>query len=418
MNVDVYDYDDEIEVEVDESKDEVDVDASGEIIVRTATDYNILHNKPSINGHLLEGDSELTDLGLRGIYYGTTVFWESQPDLVSEEGYLYIYSDYTVYKDSSGKTVVVPGVKIGDGESKLSDLKFISEASAKPVMSYIGTTTTVISDGAPINPITIDGESYTAGPGDVVIYGKMEFVWSGSRWDEFGSTGSLKKLAFKDEVRATYTPAGNISAPNFSGTKAILKVKTNPSGTVSKPTFVGDRVTIRSRGTPAGTVSTPTFTGSAKEIKMEVTPRGSVTAPGVGVTLNTGTVNSMSSAGSVPSLTARLEGENLIVDFNAGAVPTYSAVSVATSVKQVTVTAPAFTGTKTEISASYTPEGTISQPTFTGRETESTASYIPSGTVAQPTFTGSSEEINVEYTPEGTVSTPSFTGTEANIVSE
>lgn len=51
---------------------------------------------------------------------------------------------------------------------------------------YKGTTTTVLENGSTTNPIVIDGESYTAVFGDVVVYGYTEFVFDGTAWSEFG----------------------------------------------------------------------------------------------------------------------------------------------------------------------------------------------------------------------------------------
>lgn len=85
---------------------------------------------------------------------------------------------------------------------------------------WIDATTTEISDGSTTNPITIAGESYTAQAGDIVSYGNMEFIFSkGGVWREFGSTGSLKALAFKDSASGSYTPAGTnaASAVTFTG---------------------------------------------------------------------------------------------------------------------------------------------------------------------------------------------------------
>ena len=85
---------------------------------------------------------------------------------------------------------------------------------------WIDATTTEISDGSTTNPIQVDGKSYTAVAGDIVSYGNMEYIFSKSGvWREFGSTGSLKALAFKDSASATYTPAGTnaASAVSFTG---------------------------------------------------------------------------------------------------------------------------------------------------------------------------------------------------------
>ena len=57
-------------------------------------------------------------------------------------------------------------------------------------MKFLGTTTTVISDGSTTNPITISGSSVKATSGNVVLYGSKEFVWTGSLWEELGDEGS------------------------------------------------------------------------------------------------------------------------------------------------------------------------------------------------------------------------------------
>jgi hypothetical protein len=113
---------------------------------------------------------------------------------------------------------------------KGSDTLFIKDAEAwqeiadikttiSGAMHWAGVTTTPLSDGATTNPITIGGESYTAKSGDVAAYGELEFAWNGSKWQEFGSTGSLKALAFKDSASGDFTPAGTNapSAVTFTG---------------------------------------------------------------------------------------------------------------------------------------------------------------------------------------------------------
>ena len=98
-------------------------------------------------------------------------------------------------------------------------------------LTFLGTTTTALTDGAATSPITIGGSSVTPKAGNVVIYGNSEFVWSAaeSKWREFGSTGSLKALAFKDSASGSYTPAGNVSQPTFTGTKATISSSFTPA---------------------------------------------------------------------------------------------------------------------------------------------------------------------------------------------
>ena len=198
--------------------------------------------------------------------------------------------------------------------------------------SYLGVTITEITDGASTSPIVIGDKSVTPKTGDIAAYGNSEFIWSDTekKWREFGSTGSLKALAFKDSASASYTPAGSVSQPTFTGTKA----------------------TISTDYIPAGTVAAPTLT----------------------VTANTASVKPFGSAGTLPSFTASVSGETLSLSFSAGTLPTAgTAVTVATGIKSATATAPAFTGTKATISANYTPAGSVSKPAFTGTAATITA---------------------------------------------
>lgn len=190
-------------------------------------------------------------------------------------------------------------------------------------MHFIGVTTTALTDGASTNPVTIGGANVTASSGDVAIYSTREYVFSGtdSKWHEFGSTGSLKALAFKDTASGKITPAGTVSKPTFSGTAA----------------------TITSSYTPSGTVS---------------------------VVPNTTSVYSITATGSLPSWGASVSDETLTLSWSAGTLPTKgSAQTVATGIKSAT-----FSGTEGSATASYTPSGTVSQPKFTGTEGSVTVS--------------------------------------------
>ena len=94
----------------------------------------------------------------------------------------------------------------------------ILKGSATGAMHYAGVTTTALANGSSTSPIKINNADYTPSNGDVVIYDSLELVWSTSdkKWHEFGSTGSLKALAFKDSASASYTPTGSVSAPSVS----------------------------------------------------------------------------------------------------------------------------------------------------------------------------------------------------------
>lgn len=238
-------------------------------------------------------------------------------------------------------------------------------------MEYIGTTTTALSDGATTSPITIGTASITPKAGNVVIYGNKEFIWSDTdtAWHEFGSTGSLKALAFKDSASGSVKPSGSVSKPSFTGTAGTASASYTPKGSV-----------IISKGT-----------GTAN-----YTPQGTVSAPSVSVGMNTTSVTPIASVGTLPSctlpqLSATVSNETLILSwtpgsFSAGTLPTKgNAVTVATGVKSATASAPTFTGTGADLEA-----------TFTGTQETINSSYTPAGSVSQPTFSGVENTVTVK----------------------
>lgn len=125
-------------------------------------------------------------------------------------------------------------LKDAEARQSISDI----QSSITGAMHYIGTTTSILSDGATTNPIVIGGENVTAAAGDVAIYGEMEYVFNGTKWQEFGSTGSLKALAFKDSASGDVTCAGSnsASAVSFSGTTTETVLKAVDAAAVA-PSF-------------------------------------------------------------------------------------------------------------------------------------------------------------------------------------
>lgn len=178
-----------------------------------------------------------------------------------------------------------------------SDIEDIRSALSGGI-HYIGVTTTALTDGSSTNPITIGGQSVTAKSGDLVIYGNLEFIFTSTdnKWHEFGSTGSLKSLAFKDSASGSYTPSGAVSTPTITivpeveSIQPIDSVGTAPSCTLpdlsmtvanenlsfgwsagsfdagSVPTF-GTSFNVMT-GIDSATSSQPTFTGSAATITV------------------------------------------------------------------------------------------------------------------------------------------------------
>lgn len=309
-----------------------------------------------------------------------------------------------------------------------SDIEDIRGAIAGGV-TFIGETTTALTDGATTNPITINSKSVTAFKGNLVVYNSKEFVFDGSKWIEMGDLSVLGALAYKDSASGSYTPAGSVSQPNFTGNETTSTGNFTPAGSVTlssaaststgavsyvsalgTKSFSGTAATIKPKVTAAGTVAISTGTGTAN-----YTPAGSVAAPTISVKTAgaTTTVNSITAVGTLPSLTTTVANETLTIGFDQGSLPTKGAnTTVKTGDAAYQASAPAFTGTGAELKA-----------TFTGTEVEGSASYTPAGSVTvnattsylKGSFTGTQGSVSVKGTPTGTVSKPSFTGTAGTV---
>ena len=57
------------------------------------------------------------------VLYATTATWNSQPELIADRGYVYIYCDYR--QNEQGQNIA--SAKIGDGNAYLVDLPFVDE---------------------------------------------------------------------------------------------------------------------------------------------------------------------------------------------------------------------------------------------------------------------------------------------------
>lgn len=140
---------------------------------------------------------------------------------------------------------------------------------------FIGITTTDLYDGSQLRKVQVDGEDVVANAGDFVVVKKsvlgaetsIEFIWTGSKWSELGSTGTLRALAFKDSAYGSYTPKGTISKPKITNSPTkktvsyvtvtvdseseTLKITTSSVEAMTKiqiwagePIFTGEKSTI------------------------------------------------------------------------------------------------------------------------------------------------------------------------------
>ena len=88
------------------------------------------------------------------------------------------------------------------------------------VLSWLGVTTTSLSDGATTSTIVINGDDVvvTGKTGLVTQYSGEEYVCDGSKWNALGAA-NYGALAFVDDAEAVYQPGGTVSIdPEYSGT--------------------------------------------------------------------------------------------------------------------------------------------------------------------------------------------------------
>lgn len=110
--------------------------------------------------------------------------------------------------------------------------------------AYLGVTTTELSDGSTTNPIIIDGESVTAVAGNIVsyndtttsLYTAKDFIFNGTKWQEFANPTKLGKFAYVNKGTATFTP-------NVTKTGTVTVTSTTLAATSIPATFGTTAVT-------------------------------------------------------------------------------------------------------------------------------------------------------------------------------
>lgn len=347
---------------------------------------------------------------------------------------------------------------IKDAQAR-EDIAAIEQAIAGGV-TFMGETTTALTDGATTNPITINGNSVTAIKGYLVVSSSKEFVFDGTKWIELGDLDALGALAWKDSVSATYTPAGTVSKPTFTGTEANVTITAadnasgnyQPKGTVSQPTFTGSATTSTGNFTPAGNVSVTTNATTNKTATVSAASSGTATyTPGGTVTQPTFSGSTMTATGTfTPSGTVYLAES--MTDYSVSKAASGTAnytpegsvaaptISVQTAGSTTTVNSITAVGTLPTLTTTVANEnltlgwdaGTL--PTKGSNTTVKTgdASYAATApaftgtgacllvknvrSIGSASFSGTESEVSVSGTPSGTVSQPTFSGTAVRLV--
>lgn len=301
-------------------------------------------------------------------------------------------------------------------------------AGLQGAMHFVGISTTdPTGDAGP----TISGHTGEYVSGDVCVYtpgtgkAEQEYVYNGSSWQEFGSTGSLKALAFKDNVSGpvaltgTCTP-GALTMDSQTHTHEVSKAdvsvsaKYTPAGTIS-----GTVVTLSKAKSGASKLSTAgsVTTGTAPTLGAEISAdditswnAGSVTTidttkfnggTPTKVAVTTGSDASIS-AGSAAKWSASVSGETLSFSFTPNTLQTLSGGKATT----VSVTE----GSAASIGSGFYTAGTTPTLTYTAKSIPNVTSVGSTTKVTLPTFTDVDIVNGVE-----SITDPTFTGTQSTV---
>lgn len=267
-------------------------------------------------------------------------------------------------------------------------------------MHFVGVTSTALTDGATtatLTPLTANSMIRTTGflTGDIVVYGKKEFIWGSDKWIEFGDMSGLGTLASKNSASGTvsgvptsnhthsvgaythtvtqgtvaasgtYTPQGTVSVTlgdvNATPSDGIMRLVTSDDLASKSIRGVAGTTTVQSI-TGVGTLPTsedktiPNVTSVGTMFKAEVVGETLKLTSGTSPTLGTAiTVKSMKSAGTLPTRSGVTvaTADAAATTFKAVSIPTDSALSVPLTQRMWA----SFTGTSATISVSGTTSG-------------------------------------------------------------
>ena len=274
--------------------------------------------------------------------------------------------------------------------------------------TYLGVTTTALTDGATTNPITVNGASVTAQQGGIATYQSKEFIFNGTSWQKFGDLSGLGALAYKNSasgsttvaVPKTYTTTVAPAAKNVS-------VTGTPAGTIAT-TYNSTSTNATGNFTPAGTIAT-TYNSTSTSATGNFTPAGTVTVTPSTTTkyvasnaTGGGSVTAGSAAScTLPVFSTSVANETLTLGWTAGSftantptavtLPSFSSQTIATGISSAS-----FSGTKIYEHAAFTGTKVYEHAAFTGSSTTSTGSYTPATpTVSTTTATTENKTVSI-----------------------
>lgn len=137
---------------------------------------------------------------------------------------------------------------------------------------FIGETTTVLTDGATTDSITIGTDTVAPDKGDVVLYNYKEFLWTGESWKELGDGASHALKTITITAGNGLTGGGDLSA-----NRTISHADTSSQGSIASTarTYIS-AVTLDTYGHVTGLqTAKETVTDTNQKVKVGTTTFGS-----------------------------------------------------------------------------------------------------------------------------------------------
>lgn len=284
-------------------------------------------------------------------------------------------------------------VQLSDGTYYIKDTEAHEKlAGLTGAMHFVGTSSTdPISEGP-----TVVGHTGAFAAGDVVVYtpaGKQEceYVYNGTSWQEFGSTGSLKALAFKDSASGNVDVSGTAEAQVFTGNQETLEhdvtgASVRVEGNYDKPNDISIEYT------PEGTVSAPVVTLSTGTAISSSTP-GSVSAgSAASLSYTNSTIKGVSTvtSGSKATLDYSSVKSSYVESFSQGTLPSIEKRDAKASYISAFSGGSAATMEKSDVTATYIKS-----------LTPGSAASFEQGTKASWSASVSDETLSFTFTPNG-----------------
>lgn len=239
---------------------------------------------------------------------------------------------------------------------------YIKTGNTTAICYYTGTkpTDTTIVIGSVTYTLTY--KTLTAG--DLVIYDKLEYIFSDadSKFHEFGSTSSLKSLAFKDSASGSFTPKGtivnNVAKTNKTLTHSVTQGTVSANGTFTP----SGNVTIETNVTGTFVKSYPGVKSKLKTTTVHDTPtqtKATITKDNLSYVkaVNTGKLVTT----TINGVSGSTQASKANVDTFAGVVASVSGTTLVLTSKSVSfsdITVPIATAAKTVATGGVSAQGT------------------------------------------------------------